>query len=513
MRILFTVVTIFFITASTYAQSISTDSNLANPIFKEVSISKANPSIVKSIKASGKTPVCMIEASYISSVAKNKKLPPAEAIGQEIKNKPGSNWLDMSRMDLIKPWLEDRIKACKSLGFEYISFKGLNASRNKNGEALDEKSLQSYKNWLKNKSEEYNLLPTEKPLPKPSEDENDNTSDKNISDDKTKEEQTNPTQSDYVTPGTQPSTEIVSGTSSQQGSGSSSQGKSRSPSSAGTPGYQLDKFTGNSGASNSNAGPSGGGASTWPNGREEPVPASGKWNSNNSSFDWQLTDPKDLNVPVAVMDLDLFETDAQTVTQLRSRGVTNICYVSSGTDEDWRPSSMRFPSSVLGGSYPEWPGERWVNIKKFNEVTAVMSKRIQMCKQKGFDIIEFDNIDPYSNKTGLNITEEDQIKYSIWLANEAHKNGLLALQKNAPELVKDLSRYYDGALLESCSDDGNKFCADFAPYVSAKKPVFAVTYDMSDGNMAKFCAHVKSLGIVGVGKTKALNKTAKFCPK
>ena len=57
------------------------------------------------------------------------------------------------------------------------------------------------------------------------------------------------------------------------------------------------------------------------------------------SWDWQLTDPIDLERDVAMFDLDLFETEAGVVARLKSRGVRTVCYLSAGSWEDWRPDA------------------------------------------------------------------------------------------------------------------------------------------------------------------------------
>ncbi len=59
------------------------------------------------------------------------------------------------------------------------------------------------------------------------------------------------------------------------------------------------------------------------------------------SWDWQLTEPIDLDRDVAMFDLDLFDTEAGVVAELKSRGVRTVCYLSAGSWGDWRQDAIR----------------------------------------------------------------------------------------------------------------------------------------------------------------------------
>ena len=67
-----------------------------------------------------------------------------------------------------------------------------------------------------------------------------------------------------------------------------------------------------------------------------------------------------------------------------------------------------------------------------------MRARFDLCKAKGFDGIEPDNIDGYTNNTGFPLTYQDQLNYNTWLANEAHARGLSIGLKNDDGQVDDL---------------------------------------------------------------------------
>ena len=80
-----------------------------------------------------------------------------------------------------------------------------------------------------------------------------------------------------------------------------------------------------------------------------------------------------------------------------------------------------------------------------------MDARLDMCHQKGFDMVELDNVDGYSNSTGFPLTAADQLYYNATLANDSHARGMSVLQKNDNEQIPKLLPYFDGALNEQCN--------------------------------------------------------------
>jgi hypothetical protein len=167
------------------------------------------------------------------------------------------------------------------------------------------------------------------------------------------------------------------------------------------------------------------------------------------SWYWQLSGTVNNSYPAATYDIDGFGNSASEVSALHAAGKRAICYVDVGTWENWRPDASSFPSSVLGNSNG-WPGERWLNIRQLSVLEPIMTKRFQICAQKGFDALEPDNMAGWGNTTGFPIAAQDQLTYNEWVANEAHSLGLAVLQKNDPEPASTPQPYFDGALDEQC---------------------------------------------------------------
>jgi hypothetical protein len=184
-------------------------------------------------------------------------------------------------------------------------------------------------------------------------------------------------------------------------------------------------------------------------------------------------------------DIDLFDNDASVIATLHARGRKVICYVSVGSWEDWRPDAGWFPPSVIGKDYENWPGENWLDIRQIELLGSVMRARLDMCRDKGFDGIEPDNMDGYTNDTGFPLTYGDQLTYNRWLAEEAHARGLSIGLKNDADQVTDLLPYFDWALTEDCFAEG--WCEDMKPFTQTGKPVFSAEYTDMGVSLEQVC--------------------------
>ena len=215
---------------------------------------------------------------------------------------------------------------------------------------------------------------------------------------------------------------------------------------------------------------------------------------------WQLTGRINNTRQVAAYDIDGFETEAVEVAKLHSLGRHVICYLSVGTAENWRPDYKRFPPSVLGGADEGWPGERWLDIRQIGVIGPIMEARFQMCRQKGFDAVEPDNIEAYSNNSGFQITGAEQLAYNEWVAVHVHALGMAVFQKNDAEQTAQLHTFFDGALSEECNRYAE--CAEFAPYLAAGEPVLDAEYGLV---RSRFCPADKKAGIMGARYDLALD--------
>lgn len=225
-----------------------------------------------------------------------------------------------------------------------------------------------------------------------------------------------------------------------------------------------------------------------------------------TSWQWQLSSvpssSKLLNVQM--YDVDGFDASSSIVAAMHSKGIHAVCYISAGTWENWRSDAQSFPSSVKGKSNG-WPGEKWLDIRQ-PAVRQIMAARFQMCKQKGFDAVEPDNIDGYSNRTGFPLKAQDQLNYNQWIANTVHGLGLSVALKNDVDQVDELVSYFDFVIDEECFT--YKECNTLIPFVSAGKAVFEVEYNLST---SRFCTQANNMNFNALKKDEDLTASRVAC--
>ena len=238
------------------------------------------------------------------------------------------------------------------------------------------------------------------------------------------------------------------------------------------------------------------------------------------SFDWRL-DNVDANTPLNadVIDVDAFETTKESIDAWHKKGIYVIAYISVGSQDDTRVDAHDFPASVIGNAYPEYEDEAFIDIRQMDVIGAIMKKRFDMIKAKGFDGIEPDNIDLYvwdsgpEDKTGFGLSVEDSKKYMDFLISEAHKRGLSIGQKNANELSSLYVDKFDWALSESAFD-GN-ITEDLKVYPTHNKPVFSVEYTdkMDEATfLSQVCTKAQVLHFTAILKERKLGAFIRTCP-
>ena len=231
------------------------------------------------------------------------------------------------------------------------------------------------------------------------------------------------------------------------------------------------------------------------------------------SFDWELDDISPANTySGSVVDVDAFTTTAETVAALHAKGKIVIAYLSVGTLENDRPDASLLPKEVIGKTYPQWPNEKWLDIRKIDKLKPWLNSRFNMIIKKGFDGVEPDNVDAYQNETGFAIAIADTKKYIDYLITLAHHNGLSIGQKNVGELTTEYAAKFDWALTEDAFQQG--WQNDVAAYVKLNKPVFAVEYtDLTSQETFEntVCPNAGKLGYTAILKKRNLDAWVDKC--
>jgi hypothetical protein len=188
--------------------------------------------------------------------------------------------------------------------------------------------------------------------------------------------------------------------------------------------------------------------------------------------------------PVDVVTLELEEIESaggKTVTdRAHAQGTRVVCYTSSGY-EDWRTDASRYPEEAKGSPVckdaacsSSWPGEAWGDIRR-TSLLEFLGRRADRAVVAGCDGIEFDNMDPAFNRTGLDVTAEENVVAARALAELAHQRGLGVMAKNTGELASALAPSFDGVYVEECEQYGE--CDLYSPYRG--KLVAMVEYEAS----------------------------------
>ncbi len=227
-------------------------------------------------------------------------------------------------------------------------------------------------------------------------------------------------------------------------------------------------------------------------------PASGTWQ-------YQLKGRVDTAVEAGTFDVDLFDTPAETVAALKAQGRTVICYLNAGAVESWRPDVGAVPAELIGAPLDDWPGESWLDVSRAAELRPFLAARFDLCREKGFDGVEPDNVDGYANDSGFDLTAVDQLAFNRMLAELAHERGLTVGLKNDLGQVPDLVDAFDFAVNEQCAEFDE--CDALQPFVDQGKPVLHVEYELP---LTDFCPAPP--GFLSIRKPLDLTEEVQACP-
>ncbi len=226
-----------------------------------------------------------------------------------------------------------------------------------------------------------------------------------------------------------------------------------------------------------------------------------------TTWQWQLGSAAvDQSVEAQMYDIDGFENSAEVVSSLHAQGRHVICYIDAGSWEAFRSDAGNFPESVLGNVVAGFPNERWLDISQLSVIEPLMRTRLEMCKQKGFDGVEADNVEGFELGTGFPLTAAEQLTYDEWLASEAHARGMSIALKNDRQQAAALEPYFDFALDEECFQAEE--CGKLQPFIDAGKAVFEVEYNLEP---SQFCERANPAGYMAMKKNFVLDPPRTPC--
>lgn len=227
-------------------------------------------------------------------------------------------------------------------------------------------------------------------------------------------------------------------------------------------------------------------------------------------FDYQLGGAYDPPAGVGVV--------ARDVTAQPATGLYNVCYLNGFQTQPGRTSFWldHHPRLVLRDAEgtpvadPAWPDEYLLDSstgENRRAITDILAQEMRECSDKGFDAVEFDNLDSWLRSDGA-LTIDDNAALARMLVFAAHGLGLSAAQKNGAgdSLRLRDEAGFDFAITEDCARFEE--CADYADAYGDL--VFDVEYSaehLSAACDAVGSAVLRDLGLVPAGSAGYLFET------
>ncbi len=213
----------------------------------------------------------------------------------------------------------------------------------------------------------------------------------------------------------------------------------------------------------------------------------------DATWQWQLQGDINTAYDVDVYDIDLFDAPPDVIDELRGAGRTVICYFSAGSFEQWRDDAGDFPAAAIGEPLDGWEDERWVDTRDAT-VRGILAARLDLAVERGCHGVEPDNVTAFQNESGFDLTADDQLDFNRFLADAAHRRGLLIGLKNDLAQIPALVDDFDFAVNEECLQYDE--CDAYAPFIDTGKAVFNAEYDESAvDDPAGTCAAADAAGL------------------
>lgn len=163
-------------------------------------------------------------------------------------------------------------------------------------------------------------------------------------------------------------------------------------------------------------------------------------------------------------------------------GVYDVCYVNgfqtqAGERAFWKRRMVlvlrRHGRPVVDSAWNEWLLDIRT-AKRRARLAGIVGVWTRRCAARGFDAVEFDNLDSYTRSHAL-LTRRQARAYAHLLVRTAHRAGLAAGQKNLADF-NGRSVGYDFAVAEECGR--YRECGDYV--ASYGQRVLAIEYRRAD---------------------------------
>jgi hypothetical protein len=238
-------------------------------------------------------------------------------------------------------------------------------------------------------------------------------------------------------------------------------------------------------------------------------------NARDMGTNDKLPDGQRAPAPV-IYDIDAIINPASTVSALHALKKHVVCYIEVGAAGNYYSAAQEgIPTTyyqqfqeagLLGAKVSGYP-EYYLNIQSPVTVSIIESMIEKQCAAKGFDAVETDIDEEYTNVRGL--TKADEETYMTTLANYMHGLGLGWWIKNPDDTgdsyATDMYPLADAVLTEQCNQYST--CGALSAYLG-HKAVFNAEYRLKT---TKFCSLDDLRGFNGARFNVGLTGIRKPC--
>ena len=118
-----------------------------------------------------------------------------------------------------------------------------------------------------------------------------------------------------------------------------------------------------------------------------------------AAWQFQLQGKIDLSIKAPVYEVDGFDVSKKTVAQLHRKGRKVICYIDVGSWENYRADKDQFPKSVIGRKYDGYPNERWLDIRRLDDMRRLIADKFGRAARLGCQALVCDNTEAWITGT------------------------------------------------------------------------------------------------------------------
>ena len=240
-----------------------------------------------------------------------------------------------------------------------------------------------------------------------------------------------------------------------------------------------------------------------------PIPA--RWQpAPDAKFDLQFSSPMQLQRQVDFLVLDLADALPNEIDTIANNGAAPVCYFNGGSINTEDTDFDLVEPLVIGRRLNTDPQERWLDIRRIDDVAALIRSRLDLCRDKGFMGALVGNLENFLFRSGFPIGQRQQLAFNQFIADEAHQRGLAIGLWNSRSQITPLSSDYDFILVSGCFTDG--WCNETQPFIDNGKPAFLVEFAEGQRSDVEFCQASQSFGAMGIIKRQVLDGWLRLCP-